>query len=85
MKRIISYILAGIVGLLLWGLLFSTCAAQSPALLSYGAGSSGTPPAPSATPSNFYHTTITVADGTINAFVYQPYDIDDYRYIFSDN
>lgn len=39
--RIISYILAGIVGLLLYGLLFSvTCSGQSPALLSYGAGSS---------------------------------------------
>lgn len=34
MRKIISYILAFIVSLLLWG----TCAAQSPALLSYGAG-----------------------------------------------
>src|SRR5690606_22994525 len=39
MKRIISYTLAGIVSLLLYGLLFSTCSAQSPALLSFGAGS----------------------------------------------
>src|SRR5690606_5254867 len=38
MKRIISYTLAGIVSLLLYGLLFSTCSAQSPALLSFGAG-----------------------------------------------
>ena len=35
MKRIISYTLAGIVSLLLY---FSTCSAQSPALLSFGAG-----------------------------------------------
>lgn len=41
MKRIISYILAAIVGLLLSGLLFPiTCSGQSPALLSFGAGSS---------------------------------------------
>lgn len=36
-----------------------------------GGGSS-----PIADPADFYHTTITVADGAANAFVYSPYDLD---------
>lgn len=36
-------------------------------------GGAAPPPAP--VPADFYHTTITVADGAANAFVYQPYDI----------
>jgi hypothetical protein len=56
-------------------LLISCCEAQTPALLSFLSGGGTEAPIP-AVPSIFYNTTITVADGAVKTFVYQPYDID---------
>lgn len=75
MKRIASYILAFVVSLLMWGWLFQ-CHAQAPgARVGVLRKSTYTPPSV-VTPSDFYHTNITVSDGNANAFVYRPYNIE---------
>ena len=45
-------------------------------IIGLGFISGGDTPPVVPTPADFYHDTITVADGNANAFIYQPEDID---------